>query len=123
MIRFKLDELFPQIPAFRGKLERAKRHSPPGKWRPYLALSFTTEQSDDTDQWFAVLNWKLMEGSGTYPCRDSGKNETISRMDPPDYHPTERIAHLLGQQCIARFREQYNEWIKTDFGNEVSLDG
>jgi hypothetical protein len=117
MIRFKLDELIEQIPAFHGSLARRKRERPPGKWRPWLQLSYVTRQDEDNDKWVAWLKWELMEGEGSYPCRDAAKSEWISRMDPPDRHPTERVAELFAERCVETFREQYMAWIKSDFSN------
>jgi hypothetical protein len=115
MIRFKLDEMIEQIPAFHGKLTRLKAMSAPGKWRPWLKLDFITLQDEDTDKWLAWIKWELMEGKGAYPVRDAGKNEWISRMDPPERFPAEIAASMLAKQSIEVFREQYNAWIKSDF--------
>lgn len=122
MIQFRLHEIIELVPAFHGTLARAKRTSPPGKWRPWLKLSYTTEQEDETDKWVAWIKWDLMGGTGVYPCRDTGKNEIISRMDPPDRHATERVAELLAKECMARMTAQYNKWIQSDFaaGEDLS---
>jgi len=117
MIRFKLDELIEQIPAFHGGIARRKRERPPGKWRPWLQLSYVTRQDEDDDKWVAWLKWQCMEAEGAFPCRDTGKNESVSRMDPPDSHPTERVASLFAQRCMEVFREQFNAWIQSDFSN------
>jgi hypothetical protein len=121
MIRFKLDEMQEQIPAFLGQLQRLKATSPPGRWRPWLQLSYVTRQDEDDDKWVAWLKWQTMEAEGTFPCRDIGKHEWISRMDPPDRFLTEAAAEQLAERCVEVFREQFKAWIKSDFSKGESL--
>jgi hypothetical protein len=118
MIRFNLDEILTNMPTFYGELERKKRFSPPGKWRPFFKLSYVTFQDEETDKWVGWVKWVLFDHHGQYPCRDTGKNESISRTDPPDYWPTEAAAGQFAGACVVALREQYNEWIKQDFASK-----
>jgi hypothetical protein len=109
------------IPAFRGQLQRLKATSPPGRWRPYLGLSFVTRQGEDDDRWVAWLKWQTMEAEGAFPCRDASKHEWISRMDPPDSFLAQSAAEQFAERCMESFREQFKAWIKSDFGTGEQL--
>lgn len=115
MIRFNLDEIAKQIPTLQAQLVRARRHSPPGRWKPFFRLAYITLQDEETDKWVGWVRWNLFDSKGAYPCRDTGKNESISRTDPPDYFPTEQAAAQFSGLCIVAMRKQYNEWIEQDF--------
>lgn len=119
MIRFDLDEIPRNMPTFHAQLSRKKRHSPPGKWRPFLKLAYVTLQDEETDKWVAWVNWELFDSKGAYPCRDTAKGESISRTDPPDYFPAEAAAGQFAHLCVEAIREQYNEWIQQDFAKEL----
>jgi hypothetical protein len=123
VIRFKLDELPDLIPGFHGKLARAKRMSPPGRWRPSLNLSIAVQQDEDSDQWQAWLNWTLLDGGGVWPCRDAAKHESISPTDPPDRFKTLLMAETFAENCMTQFRAQYNEWIHGDHGSTSTESG
>ena len=121
MIRFKLNEIIELIPAFHGALARRKRQSPPGRWIEWPKMSVHVTQEEDSDRWIGFIGWELMGGSDRFPCRDAGKNELISRMDPPDSLLTELAANRLANKCTAVFRDQYKEWIQGDFYSEDIL--
>ena len=123
MIRFNLDEIPRNMPTFYGQLVRAKRNSPPGKWRPFFKLAYVTRQDDETERWGAWVRWELFEVKGVYPCRETGKNESISRTDPPDYWPTEARAAQFAGLCVEAIRQQYNKWIKQDFTSKEAEHG
>ena len=118
MIRFKLDEIAHQMPTLVAQLNRRKRVSPPGKWRPWLKLTYEALQDEDTEQWVSWVKWELFDSKGAFPCRETGKHESISRTDPPDFWPTEKIASLFAGECIVAMREQYNKWIQQDFSTK-----
>ncbi len=111
MIRFKLDEIPEQIGGFRNHLEKRRRHSPPGRWLPSFKVSFETQQEEETDQWVAFLTFRIFDGKGRFPCRDAGKNETISMLDPPDRFPAEAVAAAFAQECAQILRDQYKPWM------------
>lgn len=119
MIRFNLDELPDQILGFSGKLARQKRMKPPGRWRPRLGLSVAIQQDEDSDQWEAYINWTLLEDGGAWPCRDTGKHETISWRDPADRFKSLLEAEAFSELCTTAFRDQYNKWILKDFQSLV----
>ena len=121
MTHFNLDEIPRNMPTFRGELVRAKRHSPPGKWRPFFKLSYVTLQDEESDKWVGWVKWELFGNKGQYPCRDTGKHESISRTDPPDYWPTEAAAQQFAGECVKAIREQYNRWIQGDFKSDGEL--
>jgi hypothetical protein len=118
MMRFKLDEVADQMPTLHGQLSRRKRVSPPGKWRPFFKLAYVTFQDEETDKWVGWVRWTLFDSTGQFPCRDAGKNESISRADPPDYWPTQAAASQFAAECVIAIRAQYNEWIQQDFSNK-----
>ena len=115
MIRFNLDEIEANMANFYPKLVRYQRMKPPGKDRPYFKLAYVTFQTEENDKWVGWVKWELLGHKGQYPCRDTGKNESISRTDPPDYFPAEVAAAAFAGECIKAIRAQYNEWIKQDF--------
>ena len=118
MIRFNLDEIAHQMPTLYGQVVRYRRNKPPGRDRPFFKLSYVTLQDEESDRWVGWVKWSLFDSKGAFPCRDTGKNETISRTDPPDYWPTEQAAAQFAGECVKAIREQYNEWIKQDFSSK-----
>ena len=115
MIRFKMGEMPELIGGFHGKLAKEKRYKPPGRWRPFINVNTVVLQDEDTDKWVAWLEWELMGGKGAYPCRDTGKNESISRTDPPDMWPHEIAAQTFARECRSAFIAQYKKWITSSF--------